>query len=156
MIGLLRYFWVLCIAATLANAFMWWRRGNEARRTNPELAPGYRTMVRGLAAWGSVPWLVMGVGILTGHAENVTDYLDPRGRPPLVHAWFASVVLVWIVGTNWLIRRGGAEALVRHPGLLNGPILNATVLKVLWVLTLSSGIVAVTLSYVIGFQIPAF
>lgn len=45
---------------------------------------------------------------------------------------------------------------MRHPGLLHGPILNATVLKVLWVVTLSSGIVAVTLAYVIGFQMSAF
>lgn len=149
-----RWFWVLFVFATISNAVLWWRRGAPYRREHPELEPGYRTLVRGLLVWGDLPWLVMGAGILVGRVPSIFSYFNIPAGGPWVGAFHGSLILVWALGTYWMLLRGGAETFVRHPGLLNRPIDDPVVIKGAWLLSVSVGILAVIVASLGVIRVP--
>jgi hypothetical protein len=142
-----KWFWAVCIAATLLNAGIFRFRARRHIRGNPALADGYATLIRGFVLWGNIPWVVMGVGCLLGGVPSIDHFLRPREGNPFVLAFFASVFLVWVLGTYWLLFRGGAEMLVEHPGLLNMDFRSPLMVKLFWLLCLAGGIVAVTVMF---------
>jgi hypothetical protein len=123
---LLRHFWVAFVAVTFVNACILQRRSRPRVQERPELATGYRSLVRGYLFFGNLPWLVMGAGIELGGVPTVFSYLRPRDAPPFVQVWFAVIVGLWLLGFYWLFARHGAEFLIEHPGLLQGNISNPT------------------------------
>ena len=139
----LRHFWAALILVTAANATIWWFRGREHRRRDPSLTEGYRSLVGGLLLWGNLPWLVMGSGVLIGAVPTTLDYLNPRSGNPFVLAWCGSVLLLWVVGTYWLLNRGGAEQLFAHPGLFRRHPKSPAAIKVSWGLFLAAAIGAI-------------
>jgi len=113
------------VAATCANAAIWWYRGRRAMAKNPTLKPGYRRLIRGFLIFRNIPYLVLGSGLeLWGYAypkEKLWSFLFP----------FAMLVPVyWLATGYWLIFRGGAEDLVAHPGLPRGTPQNPNTIKV--------------------------
>jgi hypothetical protein len=139
-----RHAWLLFIAVTCANGVTWWIRGKKEMAQHPELAAGYRSLIRGWVVYGNIPWVVMGIGILFGGVPSVFDYFNPRNGPFVV-AWYVSAVALWIATAYWIFLRGGAEAVVRHPGLLNWPAPRPSGIKALVALSLLSGVVALTM-----------
>lgn len=135
-----KHFWVAFILSTVVNAAVWWVRGRPYREADPSLVEGYRSLVRGFLLWGNVPWIVMGLGILVGSVPSVIHYFNPRSLSPFVLAWFGSIFLVWVLGTHWLFARGGAERLLRHPGLIQPQPTNAAAIKTVWLLGLGGGV----------------
>ncbi|HSG81283.1 MAG TPA: hypothetical protein VLC48_03460, partial [Gemmatimonadota bacterium] len=77
------------------------------------------------------------------------SYIGPDAnlRNPHVAAWFGVVVVLWVLGTNWLVIRDGAEQLVRHPGLLNYRNVSARSIKVWWLLGLGGGVLALVMLF---------
>ena len=134
-----RHVWLLPIAVTCANGAVWWRRGKEEMVRHPELEEGYRSLVRGWLVFGNIPWVVMGAGILFGGVPRAFTYLSPGGGP-YVMAWYATVVAVWIATAYWVFLRGGAEALIRHPGLLRLPVEEPWAVKAFVGLALIGGV----------------
>ncbi len=134
------YFWLICLAVLGLNAGIWrWRsRGHIAR--DPSLAEGYRSLINGMVKYGSIPFVIMGLGALSGGAPSIRDYFRPQDMNPYVLAFFGSVVLLWILCTWWLFARGGAETMARHPGLIQPHIDSPRLLKVLWALGLVGGV----------------
>jgi hypothetical protein len=141
---IVRHSWLLFIAVTCANGAAWWIRGKKEMALHPELAPGYRSLIRGWVVYGNIPWVVMGMGILFGGVPSAFDYLNPRNGPFVV-AWYVSVVALWVATAHWIFLRGGAEAMVRHPGLLNQPAPQASAIKGVVALALLGGVVGMTL-----------
>ena len=85
---------------------------------DPSLAAGYRKLLCGVLIWGNVPWIIMGLGCLVGGVPSVFHYARPRDGNPFVWAFFASGLLILALGTYWLFAAGGAEMIIRHPGLV--------------------------------------
>jgi hypothetical protein len=139
-----RHTWILFIAVTCANAAIWWNRGKKEIARQPELEAGYRSMIRGWLIYGNLPWVVMGTGIVLGDVPSVSHYFDPRNGPFVV-AFYVTVVGLWILTAYWVFFKGGAEALIRHPGLLNLPSQSPAAVKAMVVLTLASGFAALTM-----------
>jgi hypothetical protein len=134
-----RHSWLLFVAVTCANGAVWWSRGKKEIANHPELEQGYRQLVRGWLIYGNLPWVVMGAGILLGGVPSVWQYLNPRNGP-FVIMWYVTVVALWVATVYWVFLRGGAEALVRHPGLLNLPVQQPWAVKALVVLMLLGGV----------------
>jgi hypothetical protein len=86
----------------------------------------------------------MGAGIVVGGVPSLLHYFDPR-QGPFVIAFYVSVVVVWILTAYWVFLKGGADALIRHPGLLNLPSQDPRAVKGLLVLLLASGVAALTM-----------
>jgi hypothetical protein len=119
------------------------RRARKHIAARPELEPGYRSFVKAFLIWGNLPWIVMGIGCVFGGIPSVFAYFRPRGGNPYVIAFYASVVLFWLLSTNWIVFRGGAEMLATHPGILNLNFKNPRTVMVLWFLCLGAGILGV-------------
>jgi hypothetical protein len=151
-----KHFWVAFILGTLVNGAIWWLRGKQHRERDPALTEGYRSLIRGFVTWGNLPWLIMGAGILSGDVPSIFHYFDPRSPNPFIVAWFGSIFLLWTAGTYWLFGRGGAEQLVRHPGLMQPHFTSASAVKALWLVGLSGGIVGIAVMYFVEFEPPEF
>lgn len=149
-----KWFWALCIAGTFVNAGIFRFRAQRHIRENPDLADGYTTLIRGLVIWGNIPWIVMGIGCLFGGVPSALHFFRPRDGDPFVLAFFASAFLIWIMGTYWMLFRGGAEMLVKHPGLLNADFKNPLMLKLLWLLCLAGGVLGVTMMFITDIPLP--
>jgi len=118
MVALERYAWLIFLGGILLNVPILWRRSRPQIAAHPELEAGYRRLIRGLAFWGSLPWLVMGLGCLAGGVP-FWQFLRPAGGGPYVWRFWAVVYAEFVLLGYWAVWGGGAEALVRHPGVIN-------------------------------------
>jgi hypothetical protein len=153
---LFKYFWVAFILVTFVNGAIWWSRSKPHRIRDPALTESYRSLIRGFVIWGNIPWLVMGAGIVFGGVPSIFHYFDPKSPNPFIAAWFGSVFFLWIAGCYWLFARGGAEELIRHPGLIQPQMSSPSAIKALWVLCLAGGVFGVALMYFGDFKPPEF
>jgi hypothetical protein len=96
----------------------------------------------------------MGAGILFGGVPSMFHFFRPRDGNPFVLAFFASVFLIWILGTFWLLFRGGADMLVKHPGLFNVDFKSPLMLKLFWFLCLAGGIFGVIMMFTMDVPVP--
>jgi hypothetical protein len=149
-----RWFWAIAIAMTFVNVLMIRFRAKRHIRENPDLATGYSTIIRGLAIWGNIPWIVMGIGCLFGDVPSVWHFLRPSDGNPFVLAFFVSVFVIWILGSIWLFFRNGAELLVRHPGVLNMDFKDPLMLKLMWCVCLAGGIAGVIMVFTQNIPLP--
>jgi hypothetical protein len=117
---LFRHTWLLFILVTCLNGASWWRESRSRIRADRALASGYTRLLRGWLVFGNLPWIVMGIGILTADLPTSFHYLNPRNGP-VVLVWYATVVAEWVALLYWTFLRHGAETLAAHPGLLNWP-----------------------------------
>jgi hypothetical protein len=151
----LRHFWLIAIAATIVNALILWVRSRRHVHRDQALESGYRTLFWGLLIWGNLPWVIMGLGVLVGGVPTVLHYLRPRDGNPYVLAFYASGVLIGTLASYWLLARGGAEMIARHPGILRVDIENPAWVKLLWCLCLGTATVAMLMMFIINVPIPS-
>jgi hypothetical protein len=134
-----RHTWILFILVTCANGAVWWSRARQHVARQPELAEGYRSLIGGWLVYGNIPWVVMGTGILFGGVPTVFHYFDPRNGP-FVIAFYVTCGVLWMLAAYWVFFRDGAEALIRHPGLLSLPSEDPRVVKLLLVVSIAGGV----------------
>ena len=113
-----QHFWIVAIVVTCANAAYYKHRSKYYIEANPDLAEGYSKLIKGYLFWFNIPWVVMVIGCTIGGIPSVFQYFNPQDGDPYVLAWFGSVFLIWMLGTYWLLFMNGAEALAKHPGLV--------------------------------------
>jgi hypothetical protein len=149
-----RYFWLIAIAVTLANALILKIRSQDYIRQRPELARGYSRLFWGVLFFGNLPWFVMGLGIEFGGVANTFSYFRPRDGNPFVLGFFGVVVLLWILGFYWIFVRQGAEFLIEHPGLFRGKPKSSATIKLFYCLGILGGIVGVIMMLVTDMPNP--
>ena len=155
---LLRYFWLFLIGGLILRALIWRRRGKPYIDQNPELAEGYRWLTSRFVIWNSIPLIVMGLGAILGGVPSILVYMIPILRllgvktalipKPLVFWVIACYVSGWFVATieaYWFWFLGGAEMLVKHPGLYGwwrsaSKLPHAKALKRLWLIRYGLGV----------------
>ncbi len=135
------------MVVTVLNAAIWQWRSRPHIARDPSLADGYRDLTRGMALYGNIPWIVMGVGVVFGGVPSVRSYFRPQDMNPYVLAFLGSIVLLWILGSWWLFARGGAEMMARHPGLLQPHIKSPQLIKAFWGLCMLGGVIAVIIMF---------
>jgi len=148
-----RQAWILFIAVTSLNGFIWWWRAQPRIAENPALEAGYRRLIKAWLIWGNLPWLVMGAGIVFGGVPSTFHYFNPRNGP-FVIAFYVTVVVLWIATFYWMFFRGGAETLIAHPGLFNVPGNRPWVLKAYFLVCLAGGIVGLSMMIFGNIQAP--
>ena len=153
---MLEHFWLAAILLSFVNAALMWKRSAAHRQKDSSTADGYRVLVRGFLFWGNLPWIVMGVGILFGDVPSVFHYLHLDTSNPYILAFYASIVILLIAGSYWLFVGDGAEHLCNHPHFFQIGATNPKSLKMLWLLCVAGGVVALILSYEMDFPVPDF
>jgi len=141
------WFWLLFIVVSFINAVIFQLRAKEQTRRKPELADGYRKIIRGFLTWANLPWMIMGVGIMIGGVPGIFAYFRPADGNPYVAAFYGSLFLIWMLGTYWIFVRNGAEMLVSHPGLFNRDFSSPAAVKLIWLLMVAGGIAVVGVFY---------
>lgn len=132
--------WVLFIFVTVFNAFYLKARSQKNIAKQPELKEGYDQLFKGYLIYSNIPWIVMGIGVLLGGVPGVFDFLRPRDGNIFVLAFYATVVILWILSIWWIYFKGGAEFLIKYPGVFNQDIKSPILLKVLFGVMLIGGI----------------
>lgn len=143
----LRYFWIVFVLATYLNGRRWWNRAQKRIQTQPDLESGYRRLYRGYIFWGNVPWIVMGLGILSGSVPSMLNFLHPSDGNIFVLAWWGLMAAILILGTYWMLFGGGAEMLERHPGVYMVPHWPAAKLRIFWLGTVAWNVLIGTLLF---------
>jgi hypothetical protein len=154
MEAIVRHLWVALVAVMIANALIFRVRSCRYIAENPSLESGYRRLIWGFLIWGNIPWVIIGLGCELGGVPSVLHFVRPRDGNPFVLAFFASVVLIWVLGSYWLFARGGAETMIRHPGLLNAKLQSPALVKIMWCVFLAGGILAAVAMFVTETPLP--
>jgi hypothetical protein len=149
-----KWFWAVCIVLSFVNAAIMKFRARPYIQANPELADGYSKIINGMLVWGDIPWVILGIGCVTGKVPSVFYLFRPRDGNPYVTAFYASALLIWILGTNWIVFRGGAEMFVKHPGVLNFNVKSPRTMILLWFLSVAGGIVGFLIVYFQNIPFP--
>src|SRR5215813_11393658 len=142
MLGIEKIFWVIAIGVTCVNAYLLRSRAQKEIERNPELAEGYAQLIKGYLVFVNIPWIVMGLGIIVGGTRGVFDYFEPRSGNPYVIAFHLTVLILWALIIFWVYLAGGAEFLIRYPGVMNLEIKSPLVMKLLFALMLAGGVAA--------------
>ena len=147
--------WALFILITVINAYILKSRSHKYIATNPELKDGYKKMFNGLLFYGNVPWIIIGIGNLTGLTNSTFDYFAPRQLNPIVLLFHLAVVVLWLLSIKWIYFKNGAEFLEQHPGLLR-PSQTARQIRIFFPMMLLGGIIGMILMWVKNPSIPIF
>jgi hypothetical protein len=133
-----RHAWLMFVAMTCINVLYLKTHSREQIRQRPELAAGYRKLIRGYLFWGNCPglswasdWSLAGCPAFSrifAHARN-----------PFVLAFFCVVIAEWILSLWWLFFARGAEFLVEHPGVLRGFPRSPTLIRLYYCLCVAGG-----------------
>jgi hypothetical protein len=104
-----RHFWLIALAFSSFNCLRARRdvlKSEAAQRASSEEHALY---FKRFAFGSALPWVVMGVGQLTGSAPTVQHYFRPQDGNPFVLAWFAVCFAVTCIYAWWVVAAGGAQ-----------------------------------------------
>jgi hypothetical protein len=140
-----RVFPLLAIVATVLNAYSWKRRSLMV--DDPESQERYDDIFKRCLVVANLPWIVMGIGLLSGSVDGVRDFLHPRYGNPYVVIFHLVISVIWTLSVLWIYFGEGAEFLARHPGLIRFRLLMSSwdpkspiVVKITWGFLLAGGI----------------
>ena len=104
-----RYFWAIALGTTAVNTCAAAWKAQKHIASDPSLGEGYRRMLKHYAFWMSLPWIVMGVGIVIGGIPSVFHFFRPRDGNPYVLTFHVTVICLWILSVVWIYFRGGQK-----------------------------------------------
>jgi hypothetical protein len=141
----LRYIWLtMLLGIGLSTVHLWFQARNRIVQ-NPELQEGYNQLFKGFFLSMSLPWLVMGIGIVLGGVPSYMEFFQPRNGNPFVLAFWLVILLLVVIGFWWVYFHEGAEFLAKHPGALGARITSPFLVKILMGVVLVGGIVVFVL-----------
>jgi len=107
-----RNFWLLALCFALFNFVVANRAASrQATEASAFEATAY---VRKFALAGAVPWVIMGVGQMTGATPTVWHYFRPQDGNPFVLGWLASIFVLSCAFAWWALFANGAEVVAKY------------------------------------------
>jgi len=145
MPAIFNHFWIMFIIVTVANGLIWKSKSKKYIAENPELQEGYDSLIKGWLIYGNIPWIIMGIGMITGLTKSMDEFFNPRLGNPIVIVFFLAIIVEWILGSRWIFFQGGAEKLVKHPGMFTqtekgNEKFELMKIKLLWIAGMIGGI----------------
>lgn len=114
------WFWLLMIVGTLFNAGMFWIRSSHYRTQHPSLRPGHFKIIRTIAIFGNIPWVILGLGTINGNIKSIFDVLILEAANIYIIAFYLSVVMLGLAYNYFVFFRSGSAFLTAHLGLMSG------------------------------------
>jgi len=108
---LAKYFWAIGLIFAAREHYSWVNKKDQVLSQQPELADSYDRVMWGHTVFYSLPWVVMGIGILSGRVGNVFDFLRPRSGNAFVLAFYFVIAMETLSLTGWVWAFGGASYL---------------------------------------------
>lgn len=135
---LISYFWLIAIIINGVNAVIAWIRSQQYVQKKPALRSGYVKLILSIFLCLNIPWIVMGLGLTSGSVSNFANYFYPRYGNPFILAYWASILGLIFVYNTWIWFAGGAEILIKYPGILKFNPSNPKTIKLTSLLLLIS------------------
>lgn len=148
-----QWFWAICILTLIVNGAFAWLRACKVYKDRPEERSRYMTVIKGYIAWPSIPWLAMGIGIMTGGVPSFYHFARVRDANPFVISFYICAFLLWVIGTHWVFARGGAELLAKYPVAITF-VTTSRVVKIMWIFCFLAFLIGVLLLFVNEIPIP--
>jgi hypothetical protein len=107
-----RFFWAICIGMS----FFLFRASKEVREQairDRDFGLEHRKLRNKILIWTNIPWVIMGIGLLSGAVPSVWHFYRPRDLNPVVLAFLGFTVIFWLVSIWWTFK-GGAEKITEH------------------------------------------
>jgi hypothetical protein len=105
-----RYFWLICLAI---SAYQYYDAAGDRVTAKDNLGESMRVQriryLRWLIGASALPWLVMGLGQLTGSTTSVWDYLRPQDFNAFVVAFVGCVFMLSLILAYWVFFMDGAR-----------------------------------------------
>lgn len=106
------YFWAV---ALVFSAFNYWKAKQGAMNSvSPSLIVEAQVYLRNFAIAGALPWVIMGIGQLTGTTPTVWYYFRPQDGNIFVLAWLAVIFVLSFTFAWWVFLAGGAKKVVEY------------------------------------------
>ena len=103
------YFWLVLLGFSAFN-YLKAKRDLSVRYPGPGAEGGEAgAYLLRFAIASALPWVVMGVGQISGATPSVWYYFRPQDGNPFVLAWLGTVFLLSAVYAWWVIFEGGAK-----------------------------------------------
>ncbi|UTW62341.1 hypothetical protein KFE98_20440 [bacterium SCSIO 12741] len=153
------YAWLLFIGVMLINLIGFKSRLKPYIEEKPEREAGYNQILKGFAFFGTLPWLVIGIGNLSGMTNSVFQYFQPRTLNPAVLAFHGTLLLIYILTIRWIFFKNGAEFMSQHPGIIryqsfgkSGDLISPKRIKTFFALSMGGGIIALGMMWTVDIQ----
>lgn len=128
-------------------------------KEHPEREIGYNTVFKTFLLYGSIPWLIIGIGNSSGLTNSIFDYFQPRDLNPMVLTFHFSIIVIWLLIVKFIFFKNGAAFLENHPGIIQfkGPgfenkTLKSSQIKLFTIVMIVAGVIAMLLMW--NIQIP--
>jgi hypothetical protein len=106
------YFWAI---ALVFSVFNYWKADQAAMKAvAPTKVLEAKNYLRNFAAAGSIPWVIMGIGQVTGETPTVWHYFRPQDENFFVLAWLAAVFVLSGAFAWWVFLANGAQKVVEY------------------------------------------
>jgi len=107
-----RYFWLICLGMSAYQYHAASRRAAEQDQLSEPLRARRIQYLQRMIGASTLPWLVMGLGQLTGSTTSVWDYFRPQDLNVFVLAFVASIFVLSLAMAYWVFFRDGARQTV--------------------------------------------
>ena len=145
-----RHFWLVALVVTATGGLFKAIYVSLTKGLRPDVRSCRRKVALGWAVFGSVPWAVMGLGIVRGHTESVLHYLRPRTGGGFVLAFWLSIAVLLALGTCWVFLGNGAHVLSRA----RGPYTKPGYTRLTWGMCVAAALLAFVVLLVIEPMLP--
>jgi hypothetical protein len=114
-----KYIWIFLIIGTFMSASMVKTFSLPYIATKPSLKKGYDKIFLFTVTIGNIPFIIIGIGMLTGYTNDISDYIKLTLNPVVI-CFQISMLSMTVYLEYWIHFKGGAKFLEQHPGVLNG------------------------------------
>ncbi len=152
--AMIEWVWVFLLAGTLMKAAGYRMRAASRIRDNPQLAAGYTRITWGFAIGGTIPWVIMGMGQVTGGVPSFYDFWRRPAGNPFVIAFYLCGCLILGLWAYWILFRNGAEVLARHPGLLASDFETPRKIRLVFGISLVVAVVSLVVAFTEVMPLP--
>lgn len=111
---LYRYFWIVCIVVLFATAAFWRMEAKDRIRADPTLRQPMNRLYGGFVFWLSLPFLVMGLGIVTGNVDTVFHYMSLDTDNPYIIGFLFLLFAEDALFMYWVFFQHGDQRLALH------------------------------------------
>lgn len=116
---LFRYFWIFIVLSIFASAVVWRMEARDRIKADPTLSEPLNRLYGGFAFWLSLPFLVMGGGIVFGYVDTVFGYFRFDAGNPFILSFHALIFAEDALFLIWVFFRDGDEFVALHTEIVN-------------------------------------
>lgn len=152
---LFEHFWLFFILSVFISVLYLKHRVQKYIAKNPELKKGYDRYLRGFLVFGNIPFVIMGIGQVSGMTKNTFEYSNPATTNPIILCFWVYLILIYILMGYKIYFKNGAEFIEQHPGLIlvGGASITAIAVKLLFPVFALVGIGAVTMMWFLNIAV---